>query len=313
MNHRGTPINVTGASEQDGAPALLHEICISSSPQKLAYFGLGTLSQTSIIALLLAIPVLFPHKFMPVGRYVIAALEPTPQLYLPVRAHHPTVIRPARPLPSADPIAERRSYLPMLKSPVANPTSPRQMEVNEPELVGVSADATTAIASPIIPVLRRPPEPVQTGTFDSNSQSAHMHPPTSIDTGGFSLGAAGANRRSTAGRPGVVEGAFGNVLAVTARKTSGTAIDTPVEILELPKPVYTQEARDRKIEGEVILEVVFSSKGTVEIQRVVQTLGYGLEACAEEATRQIRFRPALKNGTPVDASALIGAKFQLVD
>ena len=47
----------------------------------------------------------------------------------------------------------------------------------------------------------------------------------------------------------------------------------------------------KKIEGEVLLQVVFAASGEVRVERVVQGLGYGLDATAESAAHQIRFRP----------------------
>jgi TonB family protein len=85
----------------------------------------------------------------------------------------------------------------------------------------------------------------------------------------------------------------------------------PVEILAKPKPIYTDEARAKKIEGDVLLQVVFTASGEVRVERVVQGLGYGLDQSAEAAARQIRFRPALQGGQPVDFAAVVHITFEL--
>src|SRR5271166_2769431 len=54
----------------------------------------------------------------------------------------------------------------------------------------------------------------------------------------------------------------------------------PVEITYKPQPVYTDEARSLKLEGEVLLEVSFGANGTLHVNRVVRGLGHGLDEAA---------------------------------
>jgi len=86
---------------------------------------------------------------------------------------------------------------------------------------------------------------------------------------------------------------------------------TPVEILEKPRPVYTEEARRAAIEGEVLLEVLFQASGQVRVLRVIRGLGHGLDEAAAAAAREIRFRPARRQGTPADSTAQVHIVFQL--
>lgn len=85
----------------------------------------------------------------------------------------------------------------------------------------------------------------------------------------------------------------------------------PVEILEKPDPVYTAEARARKIEGNVVLDVIFSASGSVDVLRVVRGLGYGLDQAAIAAAKRIRFRPERIDGKPVDEHAKLTIVFRL--
>ena len=48
--------------------------------------------------------------------------------------------------------------------------------------------------------------------------------------------------------------------AKIAQADSGPAT-TQVEIISKPSPIYTQEARQLKLEGEVLLEVLFTAGG----------------------------------------------------
>jgi len=86
---------------------------------------------------------------------------------------------------------------------------------------------------------------------------------------------------------------------------------TPVEITFKPNPAYTPEARSLKLEGEVLLEVSFSATGTLQVNRVVRGLGHGLDENAMAAAKQMRFKPALRNGQPVDSTAIVHVMFQM--
>jgi TonB family protein len=85
----------------------------------------------------------------------------------------------------------------------------------------------------------------------------------------------------------------------------------PVEITFKPIPAYTADARSLKIEGEVVLEMSFGANGTLQVNRVVSGLGHGLDEAAIAAAKLIRFKPALRNGQPIDSVALVHVKFQM--
>lgn len=117
------------------------------------------------------------------------------------------------------------------------------------------------------------------------------------------------------GKGSVATGGFGSQEVSRAQapkivQDSGPAT-TPVEITYKPNPVYTEEARALKLEGEVLLEVSFSANGTLHVNRVVRGLGHGLDEAAIAAANKIRFKPALRYGTPVDSTAVVHVTFQL--
>jgi len=66
-----------------------------------------------------------------------------------------------------------------------------------------------------------------------------------------------------------------------------------------------------KLEGEVLLEVMFGARGQLQVNRVVRGLGHGLDESAVAAANQMRFKPALRNGVPVDSTAIVHVVFQL--
>jgi len=90
-----------------------------------------------------------------------------------------------------------------------------------------------------------------------------------------------------------------------------TARIAPAEILSKPTPLYTAEARAKRIEGEVLLEVVFEAAGKVRVVRIIRGLGYGLDDAAVSAAEQIRFRPALQDGQPSDSTTVLHIIFQI--
>jgi TonB family protein len=90
----------------------------------------------------------------------------------------------------------------------------------------------------------------------------------------------------------------------------GNGIDAPTLVREV-KPTYTDEARRREVEGNVLLEVVVRRDGTVSNLRVTRSLGSGLDERAIEAVRQWKFNPARRRGTPVDVVVEIAVEFKL--
>lgn len=85
----------------------------------------------------------------------------------------------------------------------------------------------------------------------------------------------------------------------------------PAEIISKPLPVYTAEARAQRIEGEVLLEVIFEASGKLRVTKIVRGLGHGLDDAAVRAAEQIRFKPAMRDGQPSDSTAVVHIIFQL--
>jgi TonB family protein len=81
--------------------------------------------------------------------------------------------------------------------------------------------------------------------------------------------------------------------------------------LDKPRPEYTAEGRSLKIEGDVVIDVVFLANGTIQINRVVSGLGHGLDEAAVRAAQQIKFKPALRQNEPVDYPARVRIEFRL--
>ena len=131
----------------------------------------------------------------------------------------------------------------------------------------------------------------------------------------FGSGIATTSKSSSTGK-GVATGGFGSeqVVHSTGPKIAqpdSAGASTPVEITFKPNPIYTDEARSMKLQGEVLLEVSFSADGTLHVNRVVRGLGHGLDEAAVAAANKIRFKPALHSGQPIDSTAVVHVTFQL--
>jgi TonB family protein len=95
------------------------------------------------------------------------------------------------------------------------------------------------------------------------------------------------------------------------KASTGENPTTPVDILEKPRPEYTAEGRTLKIEGDVVLDMVFLSSGSIQVNRVISGLGHGLDEAATRAAKQIKFKPARREGQPVDFPARVRIEFRL--
>jgi TonB family protein len=86
---------------------------------------------------------------------------------------------------------------------------------------------------------------------------------------------------------------------------------TNLEILSKPAVQYTEEARQKRIQGNVVLNVTFMADGRVIVHKVVNGLGYGLDEEASRVAKEIRFHPATHAGQAIDLTTNITITFQL--
>ena len=133
-----------------------------------------------------------------------------------------------------------------------------------------------------------------------------------VASAGFGNGTAITGGVRNGGK--VQQGVFADDRATNGphvQKTSDAPHQEGPVILFKPKPEYTAEGRQQKIQGDVLLEVVFKASGEVQVVRIVQGLGHGLDQNAEAAALKIRFKPARENGQPVDFPANVRIEFEL--
>jgi len=129
-----------------------------------------------------------------------------------------------------------------------------------------------------------------------------------------SAGIPGASGTGPAGNYGKVASAgipTQTAAAPAPRMMTDQVHSTSVEVLSKPPVIYTNEARQLHVEGDVVLSVTFLATGQVVVHGVVHGLGHGLDEEARRVAEQIRFRPATSNGQPVDVTTKITITFQL--
>jgi TonB family protein len=258
------------------------------------------------------------------------------------RIQAPAITRPEiQAAPAPPPVTAKQMTAPV---PMDHP---KRASIAAPETVQQPAIApvpiqTADLKAPSLPSRYTPP--VKTGVFENPGQSPTANKPSprlEVQTGGFDaprggggLAAKGASSGSvrlggfgdsssdggsshgSGGGQVVANAGFGDGAAKTAapgptRRAESAPTETPVEVLWKPKPAYTAEARTKKLQGAVTLEVVFRASGQVQVLRVVHGLGSGLDESARAAAQQIRFRPGKKDGVPVDRTGLVQITFEL--
>jgi len=206
--------------------------------------------------------------------------------------------------------------------------------------------ATGSFGSSATPTVNAPIQKVHTGGFGApngltgeGKQGAKL---TTAKLGSFDLPEGAGTGNGSGGAKGIkgtiASAGFGNGIAQPGQgdgrrngqgvQASGFAAERvaakspprlqetvantfPVEIVFKPKPAYTDEARKLQLEGEVLLEVMFGANGQLHVSRVVRGLGHGLDEAAVTATNKIKFKPAQRNGSAVDSTAIVHVMFQL--
>ena len=208
---------------------------------------------------------------------------------------------------------------------------------------------TGQFGSSAVPTVNAPIQKVQTGGFgDPNGVPGQGKPNPHLaiaNTGSFDLPPGAGTGNGTGGTKGIkgtiASTGFGNGISQAGQgdgrangrgaiQTAGFGAQqvtqggvkpqqpvdsgpptTSVEISYKPNPIYTDEARQLKLEGEVLLEVMFGANGQLHVNRIVRGMGHGLDEAAMAAANKIRFKPALRNGSPVDSTAVVHVVFQL--
>lgn len=97
-----------------------------------------------------------------------------------------------------------------------------------------------------------------------------------------------------------------------AETAAGAGFKAP-EFLNRVKPEYTDEANRANITATVEGAAVFRSNGEVGEIEITRWAGFGLDEAAERAMRQLKFKPATRDGRPVSVRASVRYNFRRVN
>jgi TonB family protein len=86
-----------------------------------------------------------------------------------------------------------------------------------------------------------------------------------------------------------------------APAVDASGLDSTPQLLRKVEPDYPEEARKAKYQGHVVIGLEVNTSGDVTQPKVMHSLGLGLDQKALEAVERWKFKPAMKNGAPVNA------------
>lgn len=204
------------------------------------------------------------------------------------------------------PKAQRKGHS-SLSSPLPRREPPKRLEPvpeprETPKPATLPAEPLPAIVAPVIAA----PADVQdrSGVLDEGRRESESR-------GSGQGGGVGSGKGTGIGEgdgSGIGPGSGGGTGGGPYRPGSGIQ---PPRLLQEVKPDYTEDARQRGVEGDVELEIVVRSNGTVGDVRILRGLGAGLDQRAVTAVRQWRFAPARRLNTPVDVIVEVAVEFRL--
>lgn len=122
--------------------------------------------------------------------------------------------------------------------------------------------------------------------------------------------------KSQAAQQGTAETAF------PSPRTAATAVEPASSVkkesherdprlLHIYLPEYTDKAREKKIEGELVVRALLQRDGKIKNIKIEKGLGYGLDDRAVAAVKRLGFLPAELDGREVDAMTQIIFDFKV--
>ena len=192
----------------------------------------------------------------------------------------------------SSPVPLRKEPKPIVPAPAPPEPKPEPPLKSEPLPVVVA------------PIITAPADPHnRVGVLEQTTVEADSHGPGKGGGAGSGTGTGlGAGDGSGIG-PGSGGGTGGGPYR------GGSGIEAP-RLLREVKADYTEEARQRNITGEVVMEIVVRRDGSIGDVRIIKGLGGGLNDRAIQAVRQWKFAPATRQGTAVDVIVEVAVEFR---
>ena len=85
----------------------------------------------------------------------------------------------------------------------------------------------------------------------------------------------------------------------------------PVLVSKPQEPSYPQEARRKRVQGEVVLSILVLRDGSTEVIEVLQGPDSSLVEASLANAVQWRWKPGLKHGKPVEVRGIISVHFYM--
>lgn len=209
-------------------------------------------------------------------------------------------------MPAPPPKAERKGTRP-ISSPVPDRIEPRRIvPAEDPAPEALDSIALPQIFAPLVAAAADQRD-LRGLTHQDESEAAQV-PQTLGPGAGGGVGDGGGRGVGSGRGSGVGPGTGGGTGGGPFRPGSGI---TPPRLLHEERPHYTEQARRLGVTGNVLLEIIVLSDGSVGDVKILRRLGAGLDEQAARAVRQWRFAPAIRFGIPVDVVVEVAVEFGL--
>jgi periplasmic protein TonB len=193
----------------------------------------------------------------------------------------------------SSPLPVRREPKPIEPTPA--PPEPKP----EPPL---KAEQLPVVVAPIVPAPSDPRDRI--GVLEQTTAQNDSHGPGKGGGAGTGTGTGLGEGDGSGVGPGSGGGTGGGPYR------PGSGIVAP-RLLREVRADYTEDARQRGVHGDVVLEIVVRRDGSVGDVKILQGLPSGLNERAVQAVRQWRFSPATRQGAPVDVIVEVSVEFKL--
>jgi len=186
---------------------------------------------------------------------------------------------------------------------LASVSKGRLPDLAQKQLVPPKAPPTEAPKLAIVPTVV-----VQKDLNLANNDMPNLGAPNST-LRGVSLGNGTGTGIGSGNGSGIGPGSGGNTGGGVMH--IGGGVSKPIVLYQV-EPEFSEEARKAKFSGNVEVYLWVDPDGKPSHIRVVRGVGMGLDEKAVEAVRQYRFKPAMKDGKPVQVDLYVDVNFQIL-
>ena len=192
--------------------------------------------------------------------------------------------------------------------------------LQDPILAPTTHPTITTPSLPVMPTIKAdpriiPPNPDPNSIGDPNGI---VGPPSDGPGEGNGIGTGKGGGVGSGDGIGAGPGSGWNVgggqpgLGGGDRDPNSRTIATKARILNSPRPNYTEQARQNKTQGNVVVRATLGADGRVKTASVVRGLPDGLNEKAIEAVYKLSFTPARNAaGNPVDSTISVSVNFTI--